>query len=376
MSLSLSSADVGRVEAALAVLLSPLAFESLDRWRSAVRRLVEPLVGADKSTFLLPLAGETLIQCDDADVATYESYRAHYIHLDTGFHVRRRELGLEVHNGWILYDPVEFMRSELYNDWGAPGRMFEPMGITVELSPSPYPASLLFYRERAGVPAAYEREMGILRLLLPAFKAGVNSCCQLARYRQTLAALLDSLPGALAVFDASGRLLHENQACTRLLAHEPEAPRLRAELGCAAGLVAAVGRRTQSKSRLPALAQPAQREVRTRRARYRVNGNHVGEDLLPAPGAVIVSIETLNPEPFTPVDIAVRYGFTSRESQVAQLMGEGRSNAQVARALGFTIHSARRHAERILAKLELHSRAEVAARLHSDRVLPDVDASR
>jgi DNA-binding NarL/FixJ family response regulator len=376
VSLNLSSADVERLEAALAVLLSPLAFESLDRWRTAARTLVEPLVGADKSTFMLPLAGETFIQCEDADVAAYESYRAHYIQLDTGFHVRRRELGLEVNNGWDLYDPVELMRSELYNDWASPSRMFEPMGITVELPPSAYPAALLFYRERPGAPAAYEREMGILRLLLPAFKAGIKTCCQLARYRQTLAALLDSLPGALAVFDASGRLLHENQACTRLLAHEPEAPRVRAELACTAGLVAAVVRRTQSKGRLPVVAGPARREVRTRRARYRVSGNHVGEDLLPPPGAVIVSIEIPNAEPFTPVDIAVRYGFTSRESQVAQLMGEGRSNAQVAQALGFTIHSARRHAERILAKLELHSRAEVAARLHSDPVLPDVNASR
>ena len=79
MSLTLSSTDVARLETALATLLSPLTFEGINQWRSAAREAIEPLVGADKSTSVLPLPGEALIQCDAADEPAYQDYLAHYI---------------------------------------------------------------------------------------------------------------------------------------------------------------------------------------------------------------------------------------------------------------------------------------------------------
>jgi DNA-binding CsgD family transcriptional regulator len=48
---------------------------------------------------------------------------------------------------------------------------------------------------------------------------------------------------------------------------------------------------------------------------------------------------------------------------VSRLLADGRSNADLARALGVSIHTARRHVEHVLLKLGVHSRAAVGAAL-------------
>jgi DNA-binding NarL/FixJ family response regulator len=60
-----------------------------------------------------------------------------------------------------------------------------------------------------------------------------------------------------------------------------------------------------------------------------------------------------------------RYGLTRREHQVAELLARGKSNATIARQLGISAHTARHHTQRVLAKLEVHSRAEAGAKLRN-----------
>src|SRR6478672_11926371 len=60
-----------------------------------------------------------------------------------------------------------------------------------------------------------------------------------------------------------------------------------------------------------------------------------------------------------------RYGLTRREHQVADLLARGKSNATIARQLGISAHTARHHTQRVLAKLEVHSRAEAGAKLRN-----------
>lgn len=57
------------------------------------------------------------------------------------------------------------------------------------------------------------------------------------------------------------------------------------------------------------------------------------------------------------------YGLTPRESEVALLLAHGRSNAAIAAELGISTHTARHHTQRVLAKLEVRSRAEAGALL-------------
>lgn len=57
------------------------------------------------------------------------------------------------------------------------------------------------------------------------------------------------------------------------------------------------------------------------------------------------------------------YGLTRREAQVAKLLARGRSNQAIARELKISQHTARHHTQRILAKLEVHSRGEAGAKI-------------
>jgi DNA-binding NarL/FixJ family response regulator len=62
-------------------------------------------------------------------------------------------------------------------------------------------------------------------------------------------------------------------------------------------------------------------------------------------------------------DLSKRFGLTRREVQVAKLLAEGRSNQAIARELKISSHTARHHTQRVLSKLEVHSRAEAGAKL-------------
>jgi len=62
-------------------------------------------------------------------------------------------------------------------------------------------------------------------------------------------------------------------------------------------------------------------------------------------------------------DLSKKFGLTRREAQVAELLSQGRSNQAIARALNISEHTARHHTQRILSKLEVHSRGEAGAKL-------------
>jgi DNA-binding NarL/FixJ family response regulator len=60
-------------------------------------------------------------------------------------------------------------------------------------------------------------------------------------------------------------------------------------------------------------------------------------------------------------DVRQRYHLTPREWEVAVLLADGRSNVEVAAALGISAHTARHHTESVLAKLGVRSRAQAGA---------------
>jgi DNA-binding CsgD family transcriptional regulator len=129
-----------------------------------------------------------------------------------------------------------------------------------------------------------------------------------------------------------------------------------------ARVVGEVGRREGKSGRL-ILPVSATREVRTARCRYRLTGTLFGS----APGdygQVLISVRPLLRPPLTDDDLRLQFGLTIREVQVARLLAAGKSNADIAEALSVSAHTARRHTERVRAKLRVPSRAAVAARLH------------
>jgi DNA-binding NarL/FixJ family response regulator len=61
--------------------------------------------------------------------------------------------------------------------------------------------------------------------------------------------------------------------------------------------------------------------------------------------------------------LQMQFGLTARETEVAVLLAQGRSNVAIAKSLGISTHTARHHTQRVLGKLNVHSRAEAGAKL-------------
>lgn len=64
------------------------------------------------------------------------------------------------------------------------------------------------------------------------------------------------------------------------------------------------------------------------------------------------------------------WGLTPREAEVARLIADSASAKAIAAALGISVHTARRHTERVFAKLRVQCRAEVVLLLHAARQGP------
>jgi DNA-binding CsgD family transcriptional regulator len=65
------------------------------------------------------------------------------------------------------------------------------------------------------------------------------------------------------------------------------------------------------------------------------------------------------------IHLAQQFGLTRRETEVASLLAQGRSNQAIARELEISAHTARHHTQRVLSKLDVHSRGEAAAKIRS-----------
>lgn len=176
-----------------------------------------------------------------------------------------------------------------------------------------------------------------------------------------LEALLDSSPFPIQVLDIDARARHETPAFQDLVNTDPEAPRLRAAIAAAARQAAALrGRGVAARAGLR--TSWAMQCVQTAADEYRL---YVAlfNDPLTAESSIVVAVQPMI-APLGPTSAAQkRFRLTKRESQVARLLAAGLSNPEIAKTLGRSIHTARRHAESVLAKLGVASRTRVAVRL-------------
>lgn len=83
------------------------------------------------------------------------------------------------------------------------------------------------------------------------------------------------------------------------------------------------------------------------------------------PSILQTSNGSTGPELPRAVHFQLQYGLTPREMQVAMLLAEGRSNADVASALTISSHTARHHTQHVLAKLGVHSRGQAGAKIRN-----------
>ena len=75
---------------------------------------------------------------------------------------------------------------------------------------------------------------------------------------------------------------------------------------------------------------------------------------------VVVVLERREPPAVPPAEVARRFHLTRRETEVAMLLAERRTNSEISTALGISRHTVKRHAEQVLAKLGVRSRSRVS----------------
>lgn len=365
MSLVLSDADLVLLETAIGTALSPLDHERLEDWGAAILATWRPLLTADQAFFGYGLDGVITTVGDGAHTAEAgRAYAEHFWTVDPGVMERRKALGLEVYHRDQIYDRSTFFKVEIGADWCVPNKLFDAMAVSVEMGTN-FPADLHFYHDaESGCPFG-ERGVAILRLLLPAFKAGLETQRRLGEHRAQLASVFDEATQGFALFDVSGRLLHENRALAALLDHERESERLRACMCSLASGFGALARRSRERT-APSVADLAPatfREYQTATGRFRVRAALLAEGLVSRDTCILIALETPERRPLTDDALQRRFRLTAREVQVARLLAEGKQTTEVAAALGISSHTARHHTERILSKLGVKSRAAVAAAL-------------
>lgn len=89
------------------------------------------------------------------------------------------------------------------------------------------------------------------------------------------------------------------------------------------------------------------------------------------PARISLVIEPTRPHELAEV-IAAAYGLTERERDIARLVVAGQSNKEVAATLWLSPWTVQDHLKNIFAKLGVHSRAELGARMFFDQYLPRV----
>jgi DNA-binding NarL/FixJ family response regulator len=362
MSVTLSSADLAALTRTIQLLVTPLDHESADAWRSAVTREVKQLLNADSGGFLLAGVDGPLFYTDDFPQELIEGSELQPPALSDGTDIVDRGLELGVGKLELAYGPeVErYYRSDYYNDYADHLRKHDTLFTMAAIDgiPAPGVASLQLFHEKRTGRRFGPREIALLRLLFPAFRAGAEMCVRWERHRSDLARVLDTLGEAAVLFDMARRELHRTPGFQKAVEEDAESHRI---VGAVDELAEAL-RRAALLDRSSLASQELQPvELRTTAARYALRGCLYGGNS-GAP-ALLVTLQRKSPTARSSQELRAEYGLTPAEVRVAFVLARGWSNAEIAADLAISPHTARRHTERVLHKLSVRSRAEVAPKL-------------
>jgi DNA-binding CsgD family transcriptional regulator len=367
MALDLSSAEVAQLSRAIHLLVTPLDFETVDDWRSAVNRQLGELLCADSAGFLLPVEEGLVMFSEEHDpdeLARYPDYPPPPMVDGTPMWEGMIENEVGTLANWYGDHYDLYTNSVYYNEYSGANGAHDTLFAACSLggTDARSMASLHFWHERPDGRLFGEREVELMRLMFPAFRAGAVAQVRWGMEREDLLRTIDQLEKPALVADLAGRVCHVSPDLERLIETDPEGDLLKGEVCAAVHELRGVGGGQPGTDPAP---RTLVREIATATARYRICGCLYGQRLLGESAFVVVGIERLTPEPLTGSQLRAAFGLTRAEARVAILLSEGKSNKQIAAELCVTEHTARRHTERILLKTGARSRAEVVARLYA-----------
>ena len=363
MRLSLAPSDLDLLTDLVGTLHAPFDYPDVDAWRHEVNHHTRLLLDAHKVVFMLPGEGHAPVYCQRLDPDGFQAYLDYYHRFDVAGAIAL-ERGLPVSSLLEIHGRDEFYSSEYYNDFMRVWDCNHSVGLVTPIDAEPGYAYLGVLRDGYEDPPFDARARALLGFVLPAFRAGVHTHLRLSADRSLLGSVLDASARRLLLCDSRGTAIHASAALERTLTADPERLAIERHLGELAGAVAelASGRTVIVNG---ALGRTGERVITTARGAYRLSASFAGESA-PGPAGVMVLVEPLFREPLSDIELRERYRLTAQEARVARAIAAGLRNVEVARSLAISPHTARRHTERVLDKLGVASRTQVAERISRD----------
>jgi DNA-binding CsgD family transcriptional regulator len=365
MPLTLSSRDLEHAARAIHLLATPLDQPCVNSWRSEVNRCLRDLLNADSAGFILPGVAGPVVYSDEHDpesLTRYPDWLPPPLPSGKPVFAHVIELGVATLEEAYAGHADVYLRSAYYNEYAGRNGAHDALSGLISLGGADprSAAGLQFWHDSPVGRKFAEREAALLRLVFPAFRAGVEAQMRWERHRTDLLSTLDGLGQATMVCDAAGRTLHQTPALTAAMAADAERDALRMAMEEVAVSISAAG--TSALVHTLALAGALSSEFSTRYARYRISGALYRSPLSSAMALALVSLERITPVLRTEQELREALGLTRTECRVASLL-LSRTNDEIARELYMSPHTVRRHTERILFKLTVRSRSEVAFQL-------------
>jgi DNA-binding NarL/FixJ family response regulator len=173
-----------------------------------------------------------------------------------------------------------------------------------------------------------------------------------------LGGLLDLLDEGIALF-RSDSLCYRNRAAVKLLRADRDSALLAREMRLASRRVLA-----------STTAKTVEVEVGTTAGWYRMRASLPKQNMQELRDRmVLVTIERAQPRLPSPEFLMRSFALTAREAKVALLLAGGLQNSRIASELHISTHTARHHTEKVLTKLNVHCRSEVAAAVVSGHTM-------
>ena len=350
--MSVSSARLSRLDAALRVLLTPISHpQSAASWFQDVARTVSATLEGVLGVSMLDWRSKALLHSTHCESVT-TPYLAYYHAVNTVENrvMRRR---LEVGHPLLVGRRTEFHETEFMRDYAVPQGLLDSITFST-YGPTGTRFQLFLSMGREHEEGELDRDLPLLRPLQAAWQAGVDAWLRFQGGAAFASGVLDALEQPVSLHRLDGGVLHENPAFTALAGGEADG-RIREaarSLAMRAGRSLAAGGGVLNEA-------PLERDVSTAAGRHRLSVVFAGEYSLAADPVLLVTVSGGPGREMDTEALRSAFGLTAREVEVARLLAAGTTNDGLAQQLGVSAHTARRHTQNVLAKLGVPNRASV-----------------